>query len=57
MIKINTFVNNKHFLNMKTVRFKNEEYATPKIVVYDIVPESGFVGSLENPYEEPEQDW
>ena len=54
---MNTFVNNKHFLNMKTVRFKSEEYTTPKIVAYDIAPESGFVGSLENPYEEPEQDW
>ena len=42
---------------MKKVEFQRGEYATPLIIIYYTPVETGFSTSLEDPIENPEQDW
>lgn len=42
---------------MEFMKLVSVEYSAPKFIIYDIAIEVGFSASLENPFEDPEQDW
>ena len=44
-------------MHMKFYKPEHRKYSAPKVAIVSLKIERGFSASLENPFEDPEQDW